>query len=95
MGDAIDDSYYTTVFTYNPSRPSNTEDDGTNAGPANGVRFVLYDVVGGSIDPNTPVGYLDVLDQSDPTKSEVAIVVTDLNGTVTYAELLGHPARHL
>jgi hypothetical protein len=85
MGDAIDDSYYTTVFTYNPSTQQ-YEDDGTNAGPANGVRFVLYDVVGGSIDPNTPVGYLDVLDQSDPTKSEVAIVVTDLNGTVTYAD---------
>jgi hypothetical protein len=85
MGDAIDDSYYTTVFAYNPGTQQ-YEDDGTNAGPANGVRFVLYDVVGGSIDPNTPVGYLDVLDQSDPTKSEVAIVVTDLNGTVTYAD---------
>jgi hypothetical protein len=32
---------------------------------------VLYDVVGGSIDPNTPVGYLDVLDD-DPTKSRLA-----------------------
>jgi hypothetical protein len=85
MGDAIDDSYYTTVFAYNPTTQQ-YEDDGTNAGPANGVRFVLYDVVGGSIDPNTPVGYLDVLDQSDPTKSEVGIVVTDLNGTVTYAD---------
>jgi hypothetical protein len=85
MGDAIDDSYYTTVFAYNPGTQQ-YEDDGTNAGPANGVRFVLYDVVGGSIDPNTPVGYLDVLDQSNPTKSEVAIVVTDLNGTVTYAD---------
>jgi|GEM_PF-531539 hypothetical protein len=85
MGDAIDDSYYTTVFTYNPTTQQ-YEDDGTNSGPANGVRFVLYDVVGGSIDPNTPLGYLDVLDQSDPTKSEVAIVVTDLNGTVTYAD---------
>ena len=85
MGDAIDDSYYTTVFAYNPTTQQ-YEDDGTNAGPANGVRFVLYDVVGGSIDPNTPVGYLNVLDQSDPTKSEVGIVVTDLNGTVTYAD---------
>ena len=27
-----------------------------------------------------------MLDQSDPTKSEVSIVVTDLNGTVTYAD---------
>ena len=46
MGDAIDDSYYTTVFAYNPTTQQ-YEDDGTNAGPANGVRFVLYDVVGG------------------------------------------------
>jgi hypothetical protein len=85
MGDAIDDSYYTTVFAYNPTTQQ-YEDDGTNAGPANGVRFVIYDDVGGSIDPNTPLGYLDVLDQSDPTKSEVGIVVKDLNGTVTYAD---------
>jgi hypothetical protein len=82
MGDAIDDSYYTTVFAYNP-QTGEYEDDGTNTGPANGVRFVIY---GRQMDPNTPLGYLDVLDQSDPTKSEVAITVTDLNGTVTYAD---------
>ena len=84
MGDAIDDSYYSTVFVVNP-QTFWYEDDGTNSGPANGVRFVLYALNSGAPDHNTPLGYLDVLDQSDQTKSQVGIVVTDLNRTVTYA----------
>ena len=49
MGDAIDDSYYGTVFAYNP-QTQEYEDDLSDAGPANGVRFILYDVVAGQLD---------------------------------------------
>ena len=85
MGDAIDDSYYGKVFAYN-TQTGEYEDDGTDAGPVNGVRFILYDVVGGQLDPNTPLGNLDVLDNSTATVSEVGIQVTDLPGTTNFAD---------
>jgi hypothetical protein len=87
MGDAIDDSYYGTVFAYNP-QTGEYEDDLSGAGPANGVRFIVYDAdpQTGQIDPNTPLGTLDVLDQSTVSLSEVGIEVKDLNGTTTFAD---------
>jgi hypothetical protein len=86
QGDAIDDGYYGTVFLFNPQTQA-YEDDGSASGPADGVRFLLYDVVANVIDPNTQVGTLDIRDQSTPSSTAVRVVVTGLGASpVTYAD---------
>jgi len=49
------------------------------------VRFVLYDVVAGALDPDTPVGTLDVEDLSDAGTFQVNVRVTGM-AQETYAD---------
>jgi hypothetical protein len=84
MGDAIDDRFYRNVYEFNPLTQQ-YEDNGSEAGPTNGVRFVLYDVVSGALDPATPVGTLDVEDLSDAETFQVSVRVTGL-AQETYAD---------
>ena len=86
QGDAIDDGYYGTVFVFDPQTQSYV-DDGSFSGPPDGVRFLLYDVVGSVIDPDTQLGTLDLLDHSTPTSTEVRVVVKGIGASpVTYAD---------
>jgi hypothetical protein len=83
MGDAIDDTKYTTEFAINQVTGA-YEDDGTNAGPANGVRYILYAVDQNfNLDPTTPVGYADLLDVSTVNTTGVQTVVQGGNGNAT------------
>lgn len=84
MGDAIDDRFYRTVYEFNPLTRQ-YEDNGSDLGPAHGVRFVLYDVVAGTLDPGTQVGTLDVEDLSDAGTFQVSVRVTGM-AQETYAD---------
>jgi hypothetical protein len=84
MGDAIDDRFYRTVYQFNPLTRQ-YEDNGSDLGPAHGVRFVLYDVVAGTLDPGTQVGTLDVEDLSDAGTFQVSVRVTGM-AQETYAD---------
>ena len=77
MGDAIDDRFYRTVYEFNPLTRQ-YEDNGSDLGPAHGVRFVLYDVVAGTLDPGTQVGTLDVEDLGDAETFQVSVRVTGM-----------------
>ena len=84
MADAIDDRFYRNVYEFNPLTQQ-YEDNGSELGPTHGVRFVLYDVVSGALDPATPVGTLDVEDLSDAETFQVSVRVTGL-AQETYAD---------
>jgi hypothetical protein len=84
MGDAIDDRFYRNVYEFNPITQQ-YEDNGSELGPANGVRFILYDVVSGALDPGAEVGTLDVEDLSDTETFQVNVRVTGM-GQETYAD---------
>ena len=84
MGDAIDDRFYRTIYEFNPLTRQ-YEDNGSDLGPAHGVRFVLYDVVAGTLDPGTQVGTLDVEDLSDAETFQVSVRVTGM-AQETYAD---------
>ena len=84
MGDAIDDRFYRNVYEFNPITQQ-YEDNGSELGPAQGVRFFLYDVVAGALDPETQVGTLDVEDLSDAETFKVSVRVTGM-AEETYAD---------
>jgi hypothetical protein len=83
MSDAIDDRFYRNVYEFNPLTQQ-YEDNGSDLGPAHGVRFVLYDVVAGTLEPGTQVGTLDVEDLSAPQMFQVSVRVTGM-AQETYA----------
>ncbi len=84
MSDAIDDRFYGNVYEFNPLTRQ-YEDNGSDQGPAHGVRFVLYDVAAGTLDPGTQVGTLDVEDLSDAETFQVSVRVTGM-AQETYAD---------
>jgi hypothetical protein len=84
MGDAIDDRFYRNVYEFNPLTRQ-YEDNGSDLGPAHGVRFVLYDVAAGTLEPGTQVGTLDVEDLSDAETFQVSVRVTGM-AQETYAD---------
>ena len=84
MGDAIDDNFYRNVYEYNPTTQQ-YEDNGSDSGPAHGVRFVLYGVVAGTLDPATQLGMLDVEDISQTGTMGVRVLVTGM-AQQTYAD---------
>ncbi len=90
MGDAIDDNFYRNVYEYDPITQQ-YEDNGSDSGPAHGVRFVLYGVVAGMLDPATQLGMLDVEDisQTGDCGSQGA---GDGNGSADLRRLYGNPA---
>ena len=77
MSDAIDDRFYRNVYEFNPLTRQ-YEDNGSDLGPPHGVRFVLYDVTAGTLDPGTQVGMLDVEDLSDAQTFQVSVRVTGM-----------------
>jgi hypothetical protein len=83
LGDAIDDTKYTTEFAIN-LQTGQYEDDGTKSGPADGVRYVLYAVDQNlNLDPTTIVGYADLVDQSTTNTTEIRTDVQGGTGNAT------------
>lgn len=74
------------VYVYNPDTGQYEEDAG-QTGPANGVRFILYEVDPITFEPVlplNPIGHVDLLDTSTATTDRLRVLV--VIETVTYVD---------
>jgi hypothetical protein len=89
QGPLIPDTLYGSVYTWDSASAGYTRSQ-TSGGPANGVRFTLYaiDPLTGTVSfPLTPVGRLDLLDESSgPTNAQLHVIVENTGGTTTYLD---------
>ena len=81
------------TFVWDPNTHQYVADPtATPPAPSNGVRIILYQVdASGQIieNPLTPVGYVDLLDQSDVSTNKLEVIVnggTPANITANYAD---------
>lgn len=88
QGILIPDSLYGSIFTWDSAGGTYTRSQ-TTGGPTDGVRFVLYAVnpLTATVSfPLTPVGQLDLLDESSGASAQLHVVVAGNNGTPTYLD---------
>lgn len=88
QGVLIPDTLYGSIFTWDQASTSYTRSQ-TTGGPANGVRFILYAVnpLTGAVSlPLTPVGQLDLLDESGGASAQLHVIVAGTGGTPTYLD---------
>jgi hypothetical protein len=89
QGALIPDTLYGSIYTWDSASAGYTRSQ-TSGGPANGVRFTLYaiDPLTGTVSfPLTPVGRLDLLDESSgPTSVQLHVLVQGTGGTPTYID---------
>lgn len=87
QGAIIPDSMYGRVFEWDATI-SDYEYQGTTVSNLNGVRFILYAVgLGGEIaEPVTPIGTLDIIDQSTTSLLKLQVLVKNTAGTTTYVD---------
>ena len=83
QGRIIPDTMYGRVFEWDTSLNQYRWQGGTIAS-LTGVRFVLYatGLDGQVVEPVSPIGNLDIIDQSTPAKLQLQVLVT--GGTTTY-----------
>ncbi len=71
------------TFAYDPATVSYYADDGLGAGPANGVRFLLYTLDGATFLPAEPlfvIGFVDLVDVSNATSTRMRVRAFDTTG---------------
>jgi len=87
QGRIIPDSMYGRVFEYDTALNHYTY-QGTTVAGLNGVRFILYatGLDGAVIEPVSPIGTLDIVDQSTPSKLQLNILVQGPGGAPTYVD---------
>lgn len=88
QGLLIPDTLYASIFTWDSTSAAYTRSQ-TTGGPATGVRFILYAInplTGTVAFPLTPVGQLDLLDESSTTTAQLQIIVQGTGGTPTYLD---------
>jgi hypothetical protein len=85
QGRIIPDTMYGRVFEWDTSLNQYRWQGGTIAS-LTGVRFVLYatGLDGQVVEPVSPIGTLDIIDQSTPAKLQLQVLVT--GGTTTYVD---------
>ena len=70
------------TFVWDPEEEKYVLDDQLSGAPANGIRFLLY-VLGDNQRPTTPLevaGYLDLVDESGPSSTRLAVRAVDTSG---------------
>lgn len=88
QGVLIPDSLYGSIYTWDQASTSYTRSQ-TTGGPANGIRFILYAInpLTGAVSlPLTPVGQLDLLDESGGASAQLHVIVAGNGGTPTYLD---------
>lgn len=88
QGVLIPDSLYGSIYAWD-SLSTRYKRSQTTGGPTDGVRFILYAVnpLTGTVSyPLTPVGQLDLHDESAGTNAQLHIVVTGSGGAPTYLD---------
>jgi hypothetical protein len=88
QGPLIPDTLYGSIFTWDAGLGGYTRSQ-TTGGPGDGVRFILYAVnpLTGTVSvPLTPVGQVDLLDESSGTSAQLHIIVAGNTGTPTYVD---------
>ncbi len=88
QGLLIPDTLYASIFAWDSAATAYTRSQ-TTGGPATGVRFILYAInplTGTVAFPLTPVGQLDLLDESSATTAQLQIIVQGTGGTPTYLD---------
>lgn len=88
QGPLIPDTLYGSIFTWDAGLGGYTRSQ-TTGGPGDGVRFILYAVnpLTGTVSlPLTPVGQLDLLDESSGTSAQLHVIVAGNNNTPTYLD---------
>ncbi len=71
------------TFAYDPATATYFADDRLGAGPANGVRFLLYTLDGGTFLPAEPlfvIGFVDLIDVSNATSTRMRVRAFDTTG---------------
>ena len=86
-GRIIPDSMYGRVFEWDTTLAQYTFQDSVVAG-INGVRFILYAVGldGAIVEPVSPIGTLDIIDQSTPSTLQMQTLVKGPGGTPIYVD---------
>lgn len=83
-GSLIPDSLWGRVYVWDPATDEYVE-GATTGGPADGVRFTLYELNGNvPVEPLNPIGYAELRDQSTTSQYKLGVVVADAN--TTYAD---------
>lgn len=88
QGVLIPDTLYGSIFTWDQASGGYTRSQ-TTGGPTNGVRFILYAInpLTGAVSlPLTPVGQLDLLDESGASNAQLHVIVAGTGGTPTYLD---------
>ena len=88
QGPLVPDSLYASIFTWDSATAQYTRSQKTG-GPANGVRFILYAInplTETVAFPLTPVGQLDLLDESTGQNATLHILVQSNAGAPTYLD---------
>jgi hypothetical protein len=83
-GSLIPDSLWGRVYVWDPATDEYVEGS-TTGGPADGVRFTLYQLEGNvPVEPLNPIGYADLSDESTTSQYKLGVLVAD--PTTTYAD---------
>jgi hypothetical protein len=87
-GPIIPDSYYGKTYEWDMGLGHYVETTRTGA-PTNGIRFIVYAInplTGLPAEPLAEVGYVDLMDESVSPALQLHVVVSNTDGSVTYAE---------
>jgi hypothetical protein len=69
------------TFVYSALHGRYMADPAREGAPANGVRFILYDASSGELDPDTEIGWADLIDEGDESDEDVALrLVSEQHG---------------
>ncbi|MFQ5678590.1 MAG: hypothetical protein ACE5HP_03945 [Gemmatimonadota bacterium] len=71
------------TFVWDPATRSYRVDEELTGAPANGVRFILYAIsplTGEPVTPLQPVGFVDLLDESDAAATRLRVTAVDTSG---------------